>query len=394
MRTIRRRRYTHVVQHDWRRRWRHGRRIDGVVVPTDPQAVQAAIFVVSPVGQAGQGKPDVAQDARRHVPHECLEIDHARNGERHQRAQHLPALLGDHVLLNPRLRPVSEGEFPGELAVVVPETARGDAVWCGRRHPGPVRRGPLLRPVLVGEAVIAHDERGQAVGEGIDARARLRVRALVGPYDVEARVDARDGEAVQGRVAKGERRQVVRVRKLSRSAEYLSERTATPYWSRLDTDLVYDFLEDVHRQVEQAQRPFNSLLFPLWRLVGRLYGWRWRLARTLHALSSGRRMKPRFFELAQSRHNMDVVMRGRLWAAPVFFGGRRRQRPGRVGNDRGGSHAAKGDAGWSGAVTLTVRDSQASDSAAAFASSRFCLRGLREWLLCCRSRPIERQALG
>jgi len=56
----------------------------------------------------------------------------------------------------------------------------------------------VTQACLVGEAVVAHDQRGQAVGEGIDAGAGLRVGAIVGPDNVEARVDAWDREAVQG----------------------------------------------------------------------------------------------------------------------------------------------------------------------------------------------------
>ena len=65
------------------------------------------------------------------------------------------------------------------------------------------------------EAVVAHDEGCQAIGEGVDARAGLGVGALVGPNNVETRVDARYREAVQGRVAQGKRREVVGVGELA-----------------------------------------------------------------------------------------------------------------------------------------------------------------------------------
>ena len=67
---------------------------------------------------------------------------------------------------------------------------------------------------LMWEALVSHDERRKSVGEGIDAGPRLHVGALVGPDNVEARVDAWYREAVEGRVAERERRQVVRMRQL------------------------------------------------------------------------------------------------------------------------------------------------------------------------------------
>lgn len=67
---------------------------------------------------------------------------------------------------------------------------------------------------LVREALVSHDERRKPVGKRIDARARLHVGALVWPDNIEARVDARDREAVEGRVAEREGREVVRVRQL------------------------------------------------------------------------------------------------------------------------------------------------------------------------------------
>ncbi len=74
----------------------------------------------------------------------------------------------------------------------------------------------LSRSVLVRKAVVAHDQRGQAIGEGVDAGAWLGVGALVRPDNVEARVDARDSEPVQGRVAEAQRGQVVGVGQLQR----------------------------------------------------------------------------------------------------------------------------------------------------------------------------------
>ena len=53
----------------------------------------------------------------------------------------------------------------------------------------------------MGEAVVAHDKRRQAVGEGVHASARLVVGAFVWPYDIEARIDAWYREPVEGRVA-------------------------------------------------------------------------------------------------------------------------------------------------------------------------------------------------
>lgn len=121
--------------------------------------------------------------------------------------------------MHPSLRSVAQGEFLGELAVVVAKPPSRKRV---RRLIASVRRIGIdaLEPaaVLVGKAVVAHDQRGQAIGQGIDAGARLGVGALVGPHNVEARVDARDGEAVQGRVAEAERSEVVSVRQLLRSA--------------------------------------------------------------------------------------------------------------------------------------------------------------------------------
>lgn len=69
----------------------------------------------------------------------------------------------------------------------------------------------MPQPVLVGEAIVAHDECREAVCEGVDAGTRLCVGALIRPYNVKARVDARNGEAVEGRVAERERSEVVSV---------------------------------------------------------------------------------------------------------------------------------------------------------------------------------------
>lgn len=67
---------------------------------------------------------------------------------------------------------------------------------------------------LVREALVSHDERREAVGESIDARAWLHVGALVGPDNIEARIDAWYRETVEGRVAEREGREVVGVREL------------------------------------------------------------------------------------------------------------------------------------------------------------------------------------
>lgn len=56
----------------------------------------------------------------------------------------------------------------------------------------------MSQSALVWKAVITHDKRRQAVRERIHARPWLCVGAFVGPYDVEARVDVRDGDPVQG----------------------------------------------------------------------------------------------------------------------------------------------------------------------------------------------------
>lgn len=64
------------------------------------------------------------------------------------------------------------------------------------------------------EAVVAHDQCCETIGEGVDAGPGLRVRAFIWPDYVETRVDAGDGEPVEGRVAEGERCEVVRVREL------------------------------------------------------------------------------------------------------------------------------------------------------------------------------------
>jgi hypothetical protein len=111
---------------------------------------------------------------------------------------------------------VAKRELFGELAIVVAKSSRVNGVRCSGGFGDGIWGVPLLaKSVLVREAVFAHDQRSQAVRERIDARARLRVRAFVGPDDVEARIDARYCEPVQGRVAEGERSQVVRVRELS-----------------------------------------------------------------------------------------------------------------------------------------------------------------------------------
>jgi hypothetical protein len=210
MRGIGRRREVRVVEDHWRR-GRRNRRIDCVVMPANPQTVKTAVVAISAARKARQRKPHVPQHSRRHIPDECLKVDHARNGKSDQRAQHLPTLFRDDILLHPCLWSVAEGEFLRELAVVVAKSAPGDGVRSGRVR---ARRASRVLPVqlaLVWEALVAHDERGQAVGESVNARARLHVGALVGPDNIEARVDAWDGEAVQGRVAEREGGEVVGV---------------------------------------------------------------------------------------------------------------------------------------------------------------------------------------
>lgn len=72
----------------------------------------------------------------------------------------------------------------------------------------------LSEAILVREALFAHDQGRKTIGQGIDAGAGLGVGALVGPDNVEAGIDARDGKAVEGRMAEGERGKVVGVGKL------------------------------------------------------------------------------------------------------------------------------------------------------------------------------------
>lgn len=55
--------------------------------------------------------------------------------------------------------------------------------------------------MLVGEAIIAHDQRRETVRESVNASTGLVVGAFVGPYNVEARIDAWYGQPVKGRVA-------------------------------------------------------------------------------------------------------------------------------------------------------------------------------------------------
>ena len=211
-----------VVEYHGRRGERN-RRIDCVVVPANPQTVKTTVVAISAAGKARQGKPHVPQNSSRHVPDERLEVDHARNGKSHQCAQHLPTLFRDDVLLHPCLRSVAEGELLRELSVVVAESAARDGVRRGRLR---ARRASRVLPVLlalVGKALVAHDEGGQAVGEGVNARARLHVGALVGPDNIEARVDAWDREAVQGRVAERQGGEVVGMRQL------LGPRSASSY---------------------------------------------------------------------------------------------------------------------------------------------------------------------
>lgn len=116
-----------VVEYHWRR-GRRNRRIDCIVVPANPQTLQTTVVAISAVGKARQGKPHVPQHSSRHVPDKRLKIDHARNGKRHQCAQHLPTLFRDDVLLHPCLWSVAEGELLGKLSVVVTESASGDRV--------------------------------------------------------------------------------------------------------------------------------------------------------------------------------------------------------------------------------------------------------------------------
>jgi len=80
----------------------------------------------------------------------------------------------------------------------------------------------LLLPILVGEAVIAHDQCREAIGEGVHAGPGLCVRALVRPDDVETRVDARYGEPVECRVAESERSEVIGVGKLQSRVSFQS----------------------------------------------------------------------------------------------------------------------------------------------------------------------------
>ena len=289
-----------VVEHHGRG-WRRDGGIDGIVVPSNPEAIETAFLAVAPVREARQGEPHITQHARRHIPHKRLEIDHACNGKGYERAQHLAAFLGDHVLLDPCLRAVAQRELFGELAVVVAEAALGDGVGV---RGGPQQRSGRLslqsQPVLVGEAVVAHDQRGQAVGEGIHARPRLVVGAFVRPYNVEARVDAGYRQSVEGRVAETQRCEVVCVWKLAGWVLACAGAGARP------THLVDDFFENVHGQVQQVQRALCSLLFALGcsrRLLG---GWR------RMRIRSGGRRGTRPHTVGQSLHGgrMRVVVGG------------------------------------------------------------------------------------
>lgn len=82
--------------------------------------------------------------------------------------------------------------------------------------------------MLVGEAIIAHDQRREAVRKSVDASTRLVVGTFIWPYNIEARVDARDGQSVEGRVAETKRCQVVRVRKLLRAWSASPRAVTTP----------------------------------------------------------------------------------------------------------------------------------------------------------------------
>jgi hypothetical protein len=114
------------------------------------------------------------------------------------------------------LRAVAQRELFGELAIVVAESSRLNRIRCSGGFGGRVKGIVALvsEATLVGEAVIAHDQRGQAIGECIYAGPWFRVGALVRPDNIEARVDAWDREPMQGRVAKGEGGEVVGVREL------------------------------------------------------------------------------------------------------------------------------------------------------------------------------------
>lgn len=64
------------------------------------------------------------------------------------------------------------------------------------------------------EPILAHYQGREPKGEGIHTRPGLCVGALVGPYNVEARVDAGYRKAVEGGVAEGQRREIIRVGEL------------------------------------------------------------------------------------------------------------------------------------------------------------------------------------
>ena len=100
------------------------------------------------------------------------------------------------------MRSIAQRELLCELSVVVSESALRDRVRVGG---GPKERGRRLslqsQAVLVGEAIIAHDQRRETVRESVDAGTRLVVGTFIRPDNIEARVDARDRESVEGRVA-------------------------------------------------------------------------------------------------------------------------------------------------------------------------------------------------
>ena len=193
------------------RRRNIGRVGSPVVVPADPDIFEPALAVVS-VGQGRKGQPHVSKDAGGHVPREGLEIWHAGHGKSHQSAEHFPALLGDQILSNAVRWAVSEREFLRVLSIAIAQSAPTETVGSWHQRVSRPCFGPLRCGLA--EDLLGLDQSGQAVCQSINARPRLGLHSLVWPDDVKAGVYARNGQRVEDRVAQGEGREIVCVRKL------------------------------------------------------------------------------------------------------------------------------------------------------------------------------------
>lgn len=183
---------------------------------------------------------------------------------------------------------------------------------------------------LVRKAVIAHNESRQPVCQRIYAGARLGVRALVRPNDIEARVDTWYGQTVQGRMAETQGCQVICMRKLSRSW-WLACSHVRREWpsamSRSSAYLLYDLLQYVYGQIEQLQRSGGSLLFALRQTRGWLWQWRKGPVSRRHARSGT-------VCLSVNSRGMCIVL-GRRQRAGVVLVRRRHRRGGPGGTGQG-----------------------------------------------------------